>query len=109
MQLGYFASPLPPQVGEVWVKGSTVFLGYYNLPQASADSFSDDGWFKTGDLGKATSSGYIHVVDRKKDMILCGGENVYCTEVRRRPARAWHHLRALSVERAVCSACGLFV
>lgn len=62
------------------MKGDTVFAGYWQLPQATEDSFSD-GWFKTGDLGKATSAGYIYVVDRKKDMILCGGENVYCTEV----------------------------
>lgn len=64
------------------MKGPTVFDGYWQLPQATAESFCD-GWFKTGDLGKAYSSGYICVVDRKKDMILCGGENVYCTEVGR--------------------------
>lgn len=63
------------------MEGPTVFGGYWQLPAATAEAFSGT-WLHTGDLGKASSSGYIHVVDRKKDMILCGGENVYCTEVR---------------------------
>ncbi|KAL4451847.1 hypothetical protein ABPG75_007509 [Micractinium tetrahymenae] len=69
------------QVGEVWVRGPTVFDGYWGLPEATADSFAPGGWFKTGDLATACPSGYIRVVDRKKDMLLVGGENVYTTEV----------------------------
>ena len=68
-------------VGEVWVRGPTVFDGYWGLPQATAESFSEGGWFHTGDLANARPDGYIRVVDRKKDMLLVGGENVYTTEV----------------------------
>ena len=71
----------PSAVGEVWVKGPTVFEGYSGLPEATRESFTEDGWFKTGDLGWRGADGYIRVVDRKKDMLLVGGENVYTTEV----------------------------
>ena len=67
-------------VGEVWVRGETVFDGYCNLPEANKESFFD-GWFKTGDLAVISSQNYLTVVDRKKDMLLVGGENVYTTEV----------------------------
>ncbi len=69
------------QVGEILVRGPTVFEGYWNLPEASSEAFSHGGWFHTGDLGVAMPNGYIRVVDRKKDMLLVGGENVYTTEV----------------------------
>ena len=68
-------------VGEVWVKGATVFSGYQGLEEANQEAFSEDGWFKTGDLAVARPDSYITVVDRKKDMLLVGGENVYTTEV----------------------------
>lgn len=68
-------------VGEVWVRGPTVFDGYFGLPEATKEAFSPDKWFKTGDLATADTKGYIKVVDRKKDMLLVGGENVYTTEV----------------------------
>ena len=55
-------------VGEVHVKGPTVFSGYWNLPEESRESFAD-GWFKTGDLGRRRSDGYLNIVDRKKDMV----------------------------------------
>jgi len=70
-------------VGDIRVKGPTVFLGYLNNPDATSRAFDDDGWFTTGDLGVVRPDGYIVVVDRKKDMILSGGENVYCVEVER--------------------------
>ena len=60
------------QVGEVQCKGPTVFQGYWQLPQASAEAFSSDGWFRTGDLATINQHGYITVVDRIKDMILHG-------------------------------------
>jgi len=68
-------------VGEVWVRGPTVFDGYVESPEATEEAFSPENWFKTGDLATATANGYIKVVDRKKDMLLVGGENVYTTEV----------------------------
>ncbi|DBA84018.1 TPA: hypothetical protein ACH3X1_006502 [Trebouxia sp. C0004] len=76
--------PLKPgshQVGEVQCRGPTVFQGYWQLPQASQEAFTEDGWFCTGDLGTINTAAYITVVDRIKDMILHGGENVYCSEV----------------------------
>ena len=68
------------QVGEIWVKGDTVTPGYWNLPEETEKAFSD-GWLHTGDLATLDSEGYVNIVDRKKDMILTGGENVYSTEV----------------------------
>jgi len=55
--------------------------GYWNNEAATRESFAPGGWFRTGDLATVNPQGYISVVDRKKDMILVGGENVYCTEV----------------------------
>jgi len=67
-------------VGEIRVRGETVTPGYWNQPEASAAAF-EDGWLKTGDLAVIDAEGYVNIVDRKKDMILTGGENVYSTEV----------------------------
>jgi acyl carrier protein len=68
-------------VGEVLIRGPTTFQGYWQNPQASTDAFNAAGWFRTGDLATQRPDGFLCVVDRKKDMILCGGENVYCSEV----------------------------
>ena len=68
------------QVGELVVRGPNVFAGYWGLPDATAEAFRS-GWFHTGDLGRVDSEGYITLVDRKKDMIISGGENVYPIEV----------------------------
>lgn len=68
------------QVGEIWVRGDTITPGYWNLPQATAEAFSE-GWLRTGDLANVDAEGYVNIVDRKKDMIVTGGENVYSTEV----------------------------
>jgi long-chain acyl-CoA synthetase len=57
-----------------------VARGYWNKPEATAQSFSD-GWFHTGDIGKIDEEGYVYILDRIKDMIIRGGENVYCAEV----------------------------
>jgi long-chain acyl-CoA synthetase len=62
--------------GEICVKGPQVMLGYWNRPEASADQFHD-GWLRTGDVGWRDPDGYIFLVDRLKDIILCGGYNVY--------------------------------
>jgi fatty-acyl-CoA synthase len=68
------------QVGEIWARGDTVTPGYWNRPEETAAAFHD-GWLKTGDLAVVDEEGYLDIVDRKKDMILSGGENVYSVEV----------------------------
>ena len=82
MDNGQEAAPLSGDVGEVQICGPTVFSGYYKNPDATKESFSGP-WFKTGDLATVGAHGYINVCDRKKDMILTGGENVYSVEVER--------------------------
>ena len=72
---------LPPgQTGELWVRGASVIKGYINRPDATAESITD-GWLHTGDVARIDEQGFIFLVDRKKDMVLRGGENVYCAEV----------------------------
>ena len=68
------------EVGKLLLRGPNIFSGYWGKPEATAASFTD-GWFHTGDLGRADAEGYVTLVDRKKDMIISGGENVYPIEV----------------------------
>ncbi len=68
------------EVGEIWLKGPTVIRGYFGLPQATAAAFTD-GWFRSGDAGRMDDEGYLYVVDRLKDVVIRGGENVYAAEV----------------------------
>ncbi len=68
------------QVGEIVYRAPTLMDGYWNNPQATAEAFAG-GWFHSGDLVRQDEEGYIWVVDRKKDMIISGGENIYCAEV----------------------------
>ena len=68
------------EVGELVLRGPNVFVGYWGLPDATAEAFRG-GWFHTGDLGRVDDEGFITLVDRKKDMIISGGENVYPIEV----------------------------
>lgn len=68
------------QVGEIWLKGPTVVRGYYGLEAETAEAFTD-GWFHTGDLGRLDQDGYLYVVDRLKDVVIRGGENIYSAEV----------------------------
>jgi long-chain acyl-CoA synthetase len=70
----------PGGVGEVWVRGPNNVRGYWNKPEETAKSFTN-GWFHTGDAGRIDEDGFVYVVDRIKDMVLRGGENVYCAEV----------------------------
>lgn len=70
----------PGVVGELEVRGPNVFAGYWNKPAETAAAFHE-GWFCTGDLGYVDADGFHHVIDRKKDVIIRGGENVYCAEV----------------------------
>jgi long-chain acyl-CoA synthetase len=66
--------------GEIVIRGSNVMKGYYKRPEATAEAFRG-GWFHTGDIGIMDEDGYISIVDRKKDMILRGGYNVYPREL----------------------------
>ena len=68
------------EVGELVLRGPNIFVGYWGLPEATAEAFRG-GWFHTGDLGRVDDEGFITLVDRKKDMIITGGENVYPIEV----------------------------
>ncbi|WP_373175577.1 fatty-acid--CoA ligase FadD5 [Mycobacterium marinum] len=68
------------QVGEIVYRAPTLMSGYWNNPDATAEAFAG-GWFHSGDLVRMDEDGYVWVVDRKKDMIISGGENVYCAEV----------------------------
>jgi acyl-CoA synthetase (AMP-forming)/AMP-acid ligase II len=70
----------PDGVGELLVRGPNIVAGYWNKPEATADAFVD-GWLHTGDLARIDENGLIYIVDRAKDMINRGGENVYCVEV----------------------------
>src|SRR4029077_9739551 len=67
--------------GEVAVKGPQVTSGYWNQPEANDAAFTADGWFRTGDVGRIDADGYLSIVDRKKDLIVTGGENVASREV----------------------------
>ena len=68
------------EIGEIRVRGDVVTPGYWNQPNQSAESFGD-GWFRTGDLGLLDQAGYVHILDRSKDVIVTGGFTVYATEV----------------------------
>ena len=63
--------------GEICVKGPNVMKGYWKKPEATANSMTADGFFRTGDVGYMDEDGYVFIVDRTKDMLLCGGFNVY--------------------------------
>jgi len=68
------------EVGEIWFRGPMVIRGYWNKPEATAETIVD-GWLRSGDLGRIDEEGFVYVQDRAKDMVLRGGENVYCAEV----------------------------
>jgi acyl-CoA synthetase (AMP-forming)/AMP-acid ligase II len=68
------------EVGEIVYRGPTVMLGYWRMPETNEVAFAD-GWFHSGDLCRMDEEGYLYVVDRKTDMIISGGENIYCPEV----------------------------
>ena len=68
------------EVGELIVKGSGIMKEYYKNPEATAQAITK-GWLHTGDLGRIDEDGFIYIVDRKKDLIICGGENIYPVEI----------------------------
>lgn len=70
-------------IGEVWVRGHVVMLGYYKNPEATAEVMTTDGWFKTGDLGAFDEDGYLKITGRAKEMFIVGGSNTYPAEIER--------------------------
>ena len=69
------------EIGGIEVKGPNVFKGYWRMPEKTAEEFTADGWFKTGDVGKIDADGYVTIVGRSKDLIISGGYNVYPAEI----------------------------
>lgn len=76
------------EVGEIWIRTAANFRGYLNLPEDTERAIAPDGWFRTGDLGRLDDEGFLYIVDRIKDLIIRGGENISCLEVE---ARAYQH------------------
>ena len=79
-EVGSDLAPGPDVVGELCVRGPVVIKGYLNRSEATAEAIRD-GWFNTGDVARIDTDGFVFIVDRAKDMVLRGGENVYCSEV----------------------------
>jgi acyl-CoA synthetase (AMP-forming)/AMP-acid ligase II len=71
----------PGEKGEIWVRSLQAMRGYLNQPRASAETKTADGWIRSGDIGRTDDAGFVYVLDRVKDMIITGGENVYGPEV----------------------------
>jgi malonyl-CoA/methylmalonyl-CoA synthetase len=69
------------EIGDIQVKGPNVFQGYWSMPEKTAEEFTPDGYFKTGDVGKIDALGYVTIVGRSKDLIISGGYNVYPAEI----------------------------
>lgn len=76
------SAPLPEDTpGEILIKGECLFSGYWRDPEATAAAFTADGWYRTGDIGRLTCDGYLYILDRARDMVISGGENVFPAEV----------------------------
>ena len=69
------------EIGEIAIRGHNVMKGYWNKPEATAEALTADGWFRTGDMARVDADGYYYIVDRKKDLIIRGGYNVYPREI----------------------------
>jgi len=70
----------PGEIGELWIKGPNIVKGYWNKPEATAEAITD-GWLRSGDLVRLDEEGFVTILDRAKDMLIRGGENIYCVEV----------------------------
>ena len=74
--------PLPTgEIGGIQVRGPNVFSGYWRMPEKTAEEFTEDGWFRTGDVGQLDAAGYVTIVGRSKDLVISGGYNVYPAEI----------------------------
>jgi len=71
----------PGEKGEIWLRSAQAMRGYLNRPEATAETKTADGWIRSGDIGRTDDAGFVYVLDRVKDMIITGGENVYGPEV----------------------------
>ncbi|MBW7834545.1 MAG: malonyl-CoA synthase [Simplicispira suum] len=69
------------EIGGIQVRGASVFGGYWRMPEKTAQEFTQDGWFRTGDVGQVDARGYVHIVGRSKDLVISGGYNVYPAEI----------------------------
>jgi malonyl-CoA/methylmalonyl-CoA synthetase len=69
------------EIGPIEVRGPNVFRGYWRMPEKTAEEFTPDGWFRTGDVGRFDAQGYLSIVGRSKDLIISGGYNVYPAEI----------------------------
>jgi malonyl-CoA/methylmalonyl-CoA synthetase len=69
------------EIGDIQVQGPNVFKGYWRMPEKTAEEFTPDGYFKTGDVGRFDARGYLSIVGRSKDLIISGGYNVYPKEI----------------------------
>jgi len=75
-------NPVPTgEMGELACRGYNVMLGYYRAPEATAETVDEEGWLYSGDLATMDADGYVKIVGRKKDMLICGGFNVYPAEI----------------------------
>ncbi len=74
----------PGEVGGIQIKGPNVFAGYWRMPEKTREEFTDDGYFRTGDMGETMPDGYLNIVGRAKDLIITGGLNVYPKEIEER-------------------------
>lgn len=72
------------ETGEVCISGPILMAGYWNKPEATAEAIDPDGWLHTGDIGHLDEDGFLYITDRQKDMIIRGGENIYCVEIEQR-------------------------
>jgi long-chain acyl-CoA synthetase len=84
---GYHATNTPQQ-GEIWIRGNSVTSGYLDLEKENAEAFTEDGWFKTGDIGQWEKNGQIKIIDRKKNLVkTLNGEYIALEKVRFQSAR----------------------
>jgi acyl-CoA synthetase (AMP-forming)/AMP-acid ligase II len=68
------------EIGELQLRGVLIMQGYWGRPEATAEAFDGD-WYRTGDVGRIDADGFIYIIDRLTDMVISGGENIYCAEV----------------------------
>jgi len=72
------------ETGEVWIRGPIIMPGYWGKPEATAETITPDRWLRSGDIGRLDDEGFLYITDRAKDMIIRGGENIYCVEIENR-------------------------